>query len=275
MIDLHLHTSMSDGADAPADLVRRCADAGITTLAVADHDTTAAWPEAGAAADALGLEFVPAIEITAVLEGRDVHMLGYFPSRRVPDLEAFLREQRADRLRRVRAMADRLDVLGMPVPIDRVLAAAEQNPDWTIGRPQIAIAMVESGYVSSVAEAFERYLGLGGPAFVPRSGVTPPEVVELIGSVGGIPSLAHPGLLDRDEIIPSLILAGLPAIEVFHSDHDATTTARYLRMAERSGLLATGGSDYHGAASDHHGSALGRVVLPQPHYEKLRERLFA
>ena len=274
MIDLHLHTTISDGFDAPANLVRGCAAAGITTLAVTDHDTTGAWADAGAAADALGLEFVPGIEITAVLDGRDVHMLGYFPTRRVPVLDEFLREQRADRVRRVRAMAERLAALGVPVSIDRALAATAENPDWTIGRPKIALAMIEAGYVADIGEAFDRYLGEGRPAFVPRSGATPAEVVELIASAGGIPSLAHPGLLERDEIIPSLILAGLPAVEVFHSDHDAETTARYLRMIERSGLLATGGSDYHGGGSGHHG-ALGRVVLPQDHYDKFRERLLA
>lgn len=275
MIDLHLHSRCSDGSDEPAALVRACRAAGLTIISLTDHDTTAGWDAAAAAAQAEGLEFIPGIEITAVLGDRDVHMLGYFPSRHVPLLEQFLATQRADRVRRVREIVDRLASMGFPVDLDAVLQHASSKPERTIGRPRIADAMIARGYVANRDEAFAKYLGYGCPAFVERRGATPEEVVELIIASGGLPSLAHPGLLDRDEIIPALVIAGLPAIEVFHTDHDADTSARYHRLATRSRLLVTGGSDFHGAAAGHHDVALGRITLPRDDYDAFRARLFA
>lgn len=275
MIDLHLHTNVSDGRLAPAELVQACVSAGLRVIGVTDHDTTAAWQEAKAAANVAGIEFIAGVEITAVLDGEDVHVLGYFPRTRAPMLDRFLQEQRHDRRRRVREMVERLASLGLPLDLDSVLHEPHASDLKTIGRPQIADAMIARGYVTDRNEAFERYLGYGRPAFVPRQGVSPEEVVGLITAAGGIPSLAHPGLLDRDEIIPSLILAGLPAIEVVHSDHDEETVARYRRMVKRSRLLATGGSDFHGVEGGHRQPALGRVVLPQEDYDAFRERLLA
>jgi predicted metal-dependent phosphoesterase TrpH len=275
VIDLHLHTNVSDGSLGPTALVAACRDAGLHVISVTDHDTTAGWAEAAAAAAAAGVEFVPGVEITAVLDGRDVHVLGYFPAARAPMLESFLDEQRRDRVRRVRDMIARLKGLGVTLEIESVLQDAETNPRRTIGRPQIADAMIARGYVASRNEAFERYLAQGRPAFVPRYGATPDEVVGLITAAGGVASLAHPGLLDADEIIPALILAGLPAIEVFHSEHDAETVERYRRMAARSRLIATGGSDFHGVEGGHRECMLGRVGLPADDYEAFRERLFA
>lgn len=274
MIDLHLHSRASDGCDEPAALMHACRAAGLDVVSLTDHDTTAGWEAAAAAAEREGMEFIPGIEITAVLDGRDVHLLGYFPSRRVPMLEDFLAAQRADRVRRVRAMVGRLADLGFPLHLDAVLRGAAQDPQRTIGRPQIADAMVARGYVASRDEAFAKFLGYGCPAFVERRGATPAEVIEIITAAGGLPSLAHPGLLERDEIIPALVLAGLPAIEVFHVDHDVATAARYRRLATASRLLATGGSDFHGVTAGHHESTLGRIVLPREDYEAFRARLF-
>lgn len=275
MIDLHLHTNVSDGRLAPSALVEACALAGLRVISVTDHDTTAGWDEAASAATAAGIEFIPGVEITAVLDDLDVHMLGYFPRSRVPMLEQFLEEQRQDRIRRIREMVGRLATLGLPLDLESVLEDAVANARRTIGRPQVADAMIARGYVPDRNVAFERYLGRGCPAFVPREGAAPDEVVGLIAAAGGIPSLAHPGLLDRDEIIPSLILAGLPAIEVFHSEHDEETVQRYRRMAARSRLLATGGSDFHGVEGGHREPTLGRVLLPREDYEVFRERLSA
>ncbi len=274
MIDLHLHSNVSDGCDEPAALVRACRAAGLTVVALTDHDTTGGWDAAADAAAAEGVTFIPGIEITAVLDDRDVHVLGYFPSRRAPMLDAFLAEQRVDRLRRVRDMVGRLATLGLDLDLETVLQDAPANPRRTIGRPQIADAMIARGYVASRDEAFATYLGYGCPAFVERRGSTPEDVIGLIVAAGGLPSLAHPGLLDRDEIIPALILAGLPAIEAFHSNHDAGTAARYRRLAAASKLLITGGSDFHGIDAGHGECALGRVTLPREHYEEFYRRLF-
>jgi 3',5'-nucleoside bisphosphate phosphatase len=275
VIDLHLHTNMSDGRDTPAGLISRCAAAGLTVLAVTDHDTICGWQEAAAAAASLGLAFVPGVEITAVLDEQDVHILGYFPAPRAPRLESFLRSQRADRIRRVQQMMERLAALARPVDAEAILHAAGADPRRAVGRPQIADAMIAAGHVASRDEAFAEYLGFGRPAFVPRSGPRPEEVVELIGAAGGLASLAHPALLKRDDLLPALILAGLPALEAFHVDHDPDTTAHYCRVAGRSRLLVTGGSDFHGDAAGHRPPALGRVTLPPADYERFRARLFA
>jgi predicted metal-dependent phosphoesterase TrpH len=275
VIDLHLHTNVSDGHLGPTALVHACAAVGLGVIAVTDHDTTAGWEEAARAARAAGIEFIPGVEITAVLDDTDVHVLGYFASARAPLLERFLADQRQDRMRRVREMVGRLGALGVDLSLESVLRDVAAEPVRTIGRPQIADAMIARGYVSDRNEAFDKYLAQGRPAFVARQGGTPDEVVGLITAAGGLPSLAHPGLLARDEILPSLILAGLPAIEVFHPEHDPETVQRYRRLAARSRMIVTGGSDFHGVEGGHRESMLGRVVLPQEDYDRFRERLFA
>lgn len=275
MIDLHLHTNVSDGGLSPAALVRACRRAGLQVISITDHDTTAGWADAAAAASAAVIEFVPGVEITAVKDDRDVHVLGYFPTMRAPMLESFLAEQRLDRIRRIREMVARLNALGINLQVDVVLRDAETNPRRGIGRPQIADLMIARGYVADRNEAFDKYLGHGRPGFVPRRGATPEEVIGLITAAGGLPSLAHPGLLDQDQIIPALIIAGLPAIEVFHAEHDEDTVHRYRRMADRSRLIVTGGSDFHGVEGGHRESTLGRVLLPREDYEVFREHLFA
>lgn len=275
MIDLHLHSNLSDGRDTPAAVAGRCARAGIAVFSLTDHDTIAGWDEATAAADRLGLEFVPGVEITAVLDGMDVHILGYFPRPHAPMLDAFLEAQRADRVRRLEEMIARLAAMGRPLAREDVFQPAHAEPPRALGRPRIADAMIAAGYVASRDEAFEEYLGFGRPAFVPRSGSTPEDVIELIGAAGGIASLAHPGLLGRDDLLPMLILAGLPALEVFHSDHDAEAVGRYGRLARASRLVVTGGSDDHGEGSGHRDPSLGRVTLPQTFYAEFRERLWS
>jgi hypothetical protein len=273
VIDLHLHTNCSDGRDAPAALAARCTRAGIRVFAVTDHDTTGGWHDAEQAATAAGLAFVPGVEITSILDGADVHILGYFPQARAPLLEDFLQAQRDERLRRARLIVERLAALGAPVDIEAPLLEAQRDRRRTIGRPQIADALIAAGHVASRDEAFARYLGLGRAAFVSRAGASPHEVIELITAAGGLASLAHPGLLDRDDAIPGMLIAGLAALEAFHPDHDPAAVARYSRLAERSSLLVTGGSDYHGDVAGHHESALGQVTLPREYYERFEKRL--
>jgi predicted metal-dependent phosphoesterase TrpH len=277
VIDLHLHTNVSDGAFSPAALVRACSEAGLQVISVTDHDTTEGWTEAQTASSAAGIEFIPGVEVTAVHDDRDVHVLGYFPTLQAPLLESFLDEQRRDRVRRVREMVARLAALGIDLQLDvgELLGDAGTNPRRSVGRPLIADTLIARGYVANRNEAFDRYLGQGRPAFVPRRGATPEDVIGLITAAGGLPSLAHPGLLDQDEIIPALIIAGLPAIEVFHAEHDEETVRRYRRMAERSRLVVTGGSDFHGVEGGHRQSPLGRVLLPREDYLVFRERLLA
>ncbi|MEO8070955.1 MAG: PHP domain-containing protein [Acidobacteriota bacterium] len=246
MIDLHLHTTASDGTSTPTALVAEAAGAGVEIFAVTDHDTVAAIQAATAAAAAAGLTCIPGIEITAVHGGRDVHMLGYFFDPDNPDLARFLDEQRADRRRRVTEMAVRLEELGVPIDVAPLLATARRTSGKAVGRPGVAQALVSAGHARDIGDAFDRYLGHGRPAFVERQGATPAEVVQIIAGAGGLSSLAHPGRTKLDEIIPELAASGLSALEVFHPDHLPADSARYAALAATHGLLTTGGSDYHG-----------------------------
>jgi predicted metal-dependent phosphoesterase TrpH len=270
MIDLHMHTTASDGRSTPSQLVTEVVARGITTMAVADHDTTGAWDEVSAAADAAEVVCVPGIEITAVADGKDVHMLGYFFDRKHPELVAFLEQQRIDRTRRVREIGDRLARLGVPVDLDRALASG-QPPGRALGRPVVAAALIEAGHVADIKEAFDRFLSEGQPAFIERVGIAPADVVALVARAGGVTSMAHPGKTQKDHLIPDLVAAGLPAIEVYHPDHDDADTARYRQMADTFNVIATGGSDYHGPGSGRD-QALGVVHLPAADFARLAER---
>lgn len=261
MIDLHLHTTASDGSLTPAALVARAYEAGLRIISVTDHDTLAGLAEADAAGRAAGLRVVPGVEITAVREGRDVHLLGYFIDPADAALSDFLDRQRRDRLRRVREVVARLAALGAPIDFEPALAAAAAHPGRSIGRPQIADALAAAGHVRNRNEAFDRWLGTGRPAFVPRAGAPPEEVLAIVRRAGGLVSLAHPGLTAMDDAVESLAAAGLAALEVRHSDHDAATEARYRAMAARYGLAVSGGSDFHGDGG-HRVPTLGSVTLP-------------
>ena len=271
MIDLHTHTTASDGRCSPDELVARAAGAGVTVLSVTDHDTFAACPAARSACEAAGVAFVTGIEITAIRDGADVHVLGYFVDDRAPALLSFLAEQRLRRVDRVREMLARLASFGLALDAESILRPAFDDRSRAIGRPWIARALVEGGHVASTSEAFDRWLSRGRPAFVPRLGAPPDEVVARVHEAGGVASLAHPGLLGRDEWIPSFADAGLDALEAFHTDHDALATTRYLAMADRLGLAVSGGSDFHADAA--HGAAgPGSVSLPPEQFERLIAR---
>jgi predicted metal-dependent phosphoesterase TrpH len=269
LIDLHLHTTASDGTLSPADLVARAAAAGITVLSVTDHDTTAGLDDARVAASEAGLELVTGIELTAVDERRDVHILGYFIDAWSAPLAAFLANQRARRVERVARIGDRLRELGCGIDLHPLLDAATRAAGRSVGRPQIADLLTQSGHAADRDDAFERLLGEGRPAFVPRIGETPERVIDIIREAGGLASLAHPGLLGRDEIIPRLASAGLAALEVCHSDHDEAAERHYRELASRHHLAVSGGSDYHGDVG-RHAAALGVVTLPHLDFERLR-----
>ncbi len=268
MIDLHTHTTASDGRCTPAELVARAAAAGVTVLSVTDHDTVAGCEAAAVACEAADIEFVPGIEITAVRDEADVHVLGYFIDPRSSALRVFLTEQRQRRFDRVGRMIARLARLGLRLDADAILRPAVDDPSRAVGRPWIARALVAAGYVQTTNEAFTSWLSRGRPGFVPREGAAPDNVIARIHDAGGLASMAHPGLIGRDNWIPGLAASGLDAIEAFHTDHDADATARYRAMAQRLTLAVSGGSDYHGDES--HGAAHpGNVSLPRDDFERL------
>jgi predicted metal-dependent phosphoesterase TrpH len=268
MIDLHLHTTASDGTDTPAELVRACREAGIATMAVTDHDTTAAVAEAAREAERAGIAFVPGIEMTAAWKGSDVHVLGYFLDPESPALKSFLESQIEDRIRRARAVGERLAALGVAIEMESLIARSGGRP---VLRPHFAQAMVEAGHVGREQEAFERYIGEGKPAYVARQGATPADIVRIIRDAGGLSSMAHPGVTELDALIPELAAAGLDAIEAYHTDHSPDDTARYLATARRLGLAVTGGSDFHGFRSAH-ANGFGRVQLPAADFAALSRR---
>ncbi len=267
MTDLHMHTTASDGRCTPSELVDRVAAAGITVMAVTDHDTTAAVDEVQALAKARGIEAHVGIEVTAVEAGRDIHVLGYFLNPAEPRLIEFLRVQRETRVKRVHVIAARLAELGVPIDLSALLDEAERNVGRSIGRPQVARALQRAGHVADTKEAFDRFLSNDGPAFVSRPGSPPEVVIGIIHRAGGVASLAHPGRTRIDSRIKALAIAGLDALEVYHSDHDEAAIQRYHRMASDLGLLMTGGSDFHGDPT--HGIEPGASTLPQAEWERL------
>lgn len=247
-LDFHTHTTASDGTLVPRALVRKAAEHGVGVLAITDHDSTEGLAEAGEEAARHGITLVPGVEINCEIEranGRraEVHVLGYFVDVADAAFQQFLTDRRRERVQRVEAMCERLAALGMPVPASEVLALAG---DGAAGRPHVAQAMVDRGYVRSVGEAFDRYLGAGGSVRAPRFDLPPADAVAVIRRARGVPVLAHPGLIGDDRVIPPLIDAGLMGIETYYAEHSSAQTSAYLGLCGTHGLVATGGSDYHG-----------------------------
>jgi predicted metal-dependent phosphoesterase TrpH len=267
VIDLHLHTTASDGRSTPAELVDFAAAAGLTVMSVTDHDTTAAVADVTAFAAERGIEAISGIEVTAVLRSRDVHMLGYFYDARDPAFRSFLLTQRQARVARVEAIVQRLAELKRPINFTAQIEAARRGMGPSLARPHVARAMVAAGHVKDVKEAFDAWLSEGQPAYMERTGPSPAAVIAAVQAAGGLVSLAHPGRTRIDEDIPDLVAAGLDAIEVFHSDHDQEKRVRYGAMAVEHGLLVTGGTDFH--ADPASPLRVGTVTLPTAEWERL------
>lgn len=217
-------------------------DAGLAAVAVTDHDTVQGIPEALAAGSERGIRVVPGVEISTDHRGAEVHILGYFIDVSAPELLTFLNEQHESRAERARSIVDRLNALGLPVEFERVRAIA----GGTIGRPHVAAALLEAGHVPNIETALRDLLGRGGPAFVPRRKLLPQDAIAVILAAGGAPVFAHPGTSNREWLLPDLIAAGLMGIEAYHPQHSAAQQARFAAVARAKGLVATGGSDFHG-----------------------------
>jgi 3',5'-nucleoside bisphosphate phosphatase len=268
VIDLHLHTTASDGRLRPADLVALASQVGLSVLAVTDHDTVAGLAEARETAVAHGLRLIDGIEITAIEGGRDVHVLGYFIDPANQALARFLRTQRADRVDRVREIAARLRALGCDVDLEPMLERAASCDGKSVGRPMIADALVAAGHAIDRRDAFDRLLGNGRPAFIPRCGPPVERVAAIVVEAGGLPSLAHPGLLGMDDQIPRFVGMGIGALEARHREHDAVAEARYRALARTLDVPVSGGSDFHGEI----GTELGMLTLPAEDLHDLEAR---
>ncbi|OAT86701.1 PHP domain-containing protein [Desulfotomaculum copahuensis] len=265
--DLHVHTTASDGTGTPAQVVAMAKGLGLDALAITDHDTVAGVVPALAAGRELGQVVLPGVELGTRYGGREIHMLGYLIDVNDGPLLSTLEMFRHDREQRLEKMLARLAGLGFPLTREQVAAEVRGG---AVGRPHVARALVKTGAVSSLEEAFDLYLGDGRPAYVPRLKYTPEAAIGLIRHAGGVAVLAHPGLSRCDELIPGLVRAGLQGLEVYHPEHDAAATERYRMLCRRCRLVGTGGSDFHGLDHRKHGR-LAAATAPGEVVRELKE----
>ena len=248
-IDLHVHTTASDGTLTPAETVRLAADSGLKAVAITDHDTVDGIAEAVAAGGEAGIEVVPGVEISVDFGG-EMHILGYYIDPQNRHLQQALRRLRGYRDMRNPRIIEKLQGMGFDISLAEVSAMA---PREVIGRPHFAAVMKQKGYVRDNEQAFELYLGAGKPAYVKKERLTPREGIALIAAAGGIPVLAHPKYLSANRgpnlegMVEELMKYGLKGIEVFYTSHTPEDTERLYRLARKKGILATGGTDFHGA----------------------------
>ncbi|MEN6581993.1 MAG: PHP domain-containing protein [Armatimonadota bacterium] len=266
--DLHIHSTASDGMLTPTQVVEAAAQAGLAAVALTDHDTVAGIDEALAAGTRLGVEVVPAIEISSTHAERvEVHILGYFFDYKAPDLVDRLEFLRNARWERAKQIVEKLNAVGVPVEFDRVVEIARGG---AIGRPHVARAICEVGAAGSIDSAFGHFLIEGCPAYVPRYKVTPFEAIDMIIATGGVAGCAHVAKLKRDELLVEMIKHGLRAIEVRHPDHSSVGRKFYTRFAKTRGLIATGGSDAHYFGSENR-PGIGDVTVPYEIVSQLKQ----
>ena len=265
--DLHTHSTFSDGVLTPTELIELAYRGGVRVMALTDHDTTEGLPEAFAAAARYpDFTLIPGIEMSTDVPGSEVHILGHFIDWRDEKFQRRLVGLRESRLGRARMMVERMAELGKPVAWERVQSLAGEG---AVGRPHIARALVEAGHVATVNEAFDLYLSRNGPAYVERERLTPSEVVEILTSVEGLPTLAHPRDLDNlEDLLTRLKAAGLVGMEVYYQDYSPDEVERLRVSAEEFGLIPLGGSDYHGMGGPQQREP-GDIPLPDEPVERL------
>lgn len=265
--DLHLHTRHSDGTYTPGELVAAAAGHGLSVIALTDHDTVEGCPATEAEARRAGIEFVPGTEITAELDGRELHILGYLIDQQEPALAGELKAAQLVRQNRVRAMVARLNARNVPLTAEAVFELAGCSAP---GRPHVARALVQAGWCATLDEAFERYLKKDRPGWVPKRKMSAARTIELIHGAGGLAVMAHPGLNHDDTMIERLARSGLDGLECFHPKHGPGATAKYQAIAGRLGLLVTGGSDCHGMSKNK--PTMGTVKVPVALVDALKAR---
>lgn len=256
--DLHIHTTVSDGTDTPVDILNKALNLGLKAIAITDHDIMEGAVVAQQQAKGKNIEVLAGVEISCYYQEREVHVLGYFNNIKDSELSDTLAEMREFRLVRAWEMVNRLKRMGIDIRWKRVRQLAGEG---SIGRPHVADALVEQGYIPNRESAFKKYIGYGCPAYVPRKKMSPVEAIELIGDANGIAVLAHPGIINKKMPFKDLMKHGLKGIEVWHPHHSSLQTQYFLNLTQKLGLIPTGGSDYHGTK---HAScnSLGLVTAP-------------
>jgi predicted metal-dependent phosphoesterase TrpH len=268
MIDLHTHTTASDGLLSPAALLEKAAEKGLGVIGITDHDTAQGVRQALAGPRPAGVEIIAGIEVSSYVADCELHVLGYFLDPRAPSLLAYETERAAARTERLERIVAQLRAAGIDVSVEEVLA--EPGGDGAPGRPHVARVLIRKGYAKSMGECFQRILGKGGPGYVPYAKPDAGEAAELIRAAGGVPVIAHAALDRLDPHLDALVERGMAGIEVWHPDHDQAARERYAAFARARGLLMTGGSDFHGEGRKD-GGALGATGCPPAELERLRE----
>lgn len=263
--DLHIHTTASDGSLTPAQVVCEAAARGLTSIAITDHDTTAGIDQALDAAEELGVEVIPGIELSAEQDAEEVHILGYWLDHHDGVLQEKLDVLRRARWKRARKMVEKLSQLGISVRWDRVVEIAGESRAF--GRPHIAHVLQEDGHVANTNEAFDLYIGLHGPAYVSRYKLTPVEALQIILMAGGLPVLAHPR--GQEHVLDGLVETGLVGLEAYYHNYTFQESQALVRLAEQHDLIPTGGSDFHGLGGCG-AAALGEVRVPGESLARLR-----
>lgn len=265
--DLHLHTNFSDGTFTPEELAAHAKRHDLRAIALTDHDTMEGCARTAAACKDSGIQFIPATELTAEQDGIELHLLGYYLDSENETLKGQLTKFQEVRQHRIVEITERLRGLGVQLEAESVFRLANCRAP---GRPHVARAMVKEGYVGSLDEAFERFLKKGKPAWAPKFKMSALEAIELIHQAGGVAVLAHPGLSRADETIDALIRSGLDGLECFHTKHSTYVTEHYLEIAEKHGLVVTGGSDCHGMSKGK--PLIGTLKIPYQYVEWLEQR---
>ena len=266
-VDLHIHSTVSDGRLSPAEIVNKSVECGLTVIAMADHDTVDGIVPALVAAKAFPwLKVIPCVEISTDVPNGEVHVLGYFIDYTDYELQAALEGMRNSRRERAQKIITKLKNLGMPIDWEQVLEIASGS---SIGRPHIAQAMLDKGYITSIREAFTKYISRDGPAYVERGKMTPREAVELVLQANGLPVLAHPFTAgDPEMMVIELKAAGLVGIEAYYDGYTAEEINKLVSLADKYNLIATGGSDYHGLEASNE-TMIGGADVPMESAEQL------
>lgn len=266
-IDLHLHSTASDGVLTPKELVEKAVNLELRAIAITDHDSVEGIEIALEEGKLKGIEIIPAVELSSGLDCRDIHFLGYYIDHKNKEFRRLLAELRKYRTERASKMVELLQRNNIKIPFEEVLGAAGNG---SVSRAHVAKVMVSRGYIDSIEGAFEKYIGRDGPCFVEKYYFSPQKVIEMIKNTGGIAVLAHPGLSDVDKYIPQFIDYGIKGIEVLHGEHTKEQSDYYLKLAKKYNLIPTGGSDYHGLKRSKRGREIGALDVPDHFLEELK-----
>ncbi|MBU1044316.1 MAG: PHP domain-containing protein [Candidatus Omnitrophica bacterium] len=267
-IDLHIHTNFSDGTFTPEEVVAYAIKSKLSAIAITDHDCIDGIAPCELAAQNTDLEIIPGVELSAEINNFEIHIVGLLIDYKQDWFINKLKEIRLARLERMKMMIEKINQLGIDIKLEEVKVLCKD--DGAIGRLHLARALFNKGIISSVREAFDRFIGADGPCYVKRFILSPKEVIEMIRNLNGIPVFAHPGNMRHDEAIPELISYGLMALEAFHTDHNQRKAQHYTSLAKKYDLLLSGGSDCHGDGKGF--PLMGRVKVPYKILEKMRKQ---